>query len=218
MIHNMTRVPAVILLLGICFCLPLHAGSLTVQVFNQKHQPLADAVIYLTSDETPAMPVNNHFEIEQKDKIFKPFVTVLPIGAKTMFPNRDGIGHHVYSFSPVKKFQLPLSEYESTDTVTFDQAGVVTVGCNIHDWMVAYIYVVDTPYYAKSVKDGAAMIDNVPDGDYEIHVAHPGMKSVTAMTKRIDMAVDTKASLEFSLDIKPEYYWRPSPRTEEEIY
>ena len=205
-------------LFGLCYCLSLQAGSLAIQIVDDKHEPLADAVVYLTSEQPHALAVNESFEIEQKNKTFHPFVTIMPTGATASFPNRDGIGHHVYSFSPAKNFQLPLSEHESTEKLTFNKPGVVTVGCNIHDWMVAYIYVVDTDYYAKTGADGHAAIDNLPAGEYTIYIAHPGMKSVQPLTQSINVAVDGENRLEFSLQIKPRYFWQPAPRMHEEVY
>lgn len=208
----------ILLLSGLLTCLPLQAGSLAVRVVDARQEPLPDAVVYLTSDQ-PHMPATDKsFEIDQKDKMFHPFVTIMPAGARASFPNRDGIGHHVYSFSPPKNFQLPLSEQESTDTILFDKPGVVTVGCNIHDWMVAYIYVVDTDYYAKTDSNGLAEIDSLPAGTYEIHVAHPGMKPTQPLTRLIEVTADSVGSQEFSLQIKPRYFWQPAPRMHEEVY
>ena len=117
-----------------------------------------------------------------------------------------------------KNFQLPLSDKELTETITFDKPGIVTVGCNIHDWMVAYIYVVDTPYYAKSDANGLAVINNLPAGDYEIHVAHPGMRSAQPITRQANITADGESRQEFSLEIKPRYFWQPAPRMHEEVY
>lgn len=208
---------ALVILFCLIAALPAHAGRLAVQVFDDKQEPLPDAVVYLMAGQTNAPPAAEGYEVEQRGKMFHPFVTVLPVGTQVRFPNRDGIGHQVYSFSPAKNFQLPLSEQETTGTVTFDQPGLVTLGCNIHDWMAAYIYVVATPYYARSDAAGVAVIENLPAGDYEIHVAHPGMKSATALTRRLTATADTEASNQFVLELKPEYFWRPEPR-EEGIY
>lgn len=205
--------------LGLCLALnqPLAAGSLTIQVSDANHEPLPDAVVYLLADrELPATKTDSRYEVEQKDKTFQPFVTVIPVGATVMFPNRDGIGHHVYSFSPPRKFELPLSEHESTDTITFDQPGLVTVGCNIHDWMAAYIYVVATPYHAKSDANGQAVIEDLPAGVYDLHVTHPGIKGAADLTRRFDAATENR--LEFTLEVKPEYLWRPESHAEEEPY
>ena len=215
----MRGIRIIFILFGIWTSLPLSAGSLTVQVFNDKHAPLSDAVVYLIAKQPQAPILPKRFEIEQKNKVFHPFVTIMPIGSKATFPNRDGIGHHVYSFSPAKTFQLPLSDQVSTKAITFDKAGVVTVGCNIHDWMVAYIYVVNTNYYAKTGADGQAVIDHLPAGDYTIHIAHPGMKSSKPITRPFTMtAADGGSKLEFTLAIKPKYFWKPAPRMHEEVY
>lgn len=214
----MRRIQIILILSGIWTCLPLQAGSLTVQVLNDKHEPLPDAVVYLMSDQPYIPATTSDIEIEQKNKMFHPFVTIMPTGASASFPNRDGIGHHVYSFSPAKNFQLPLSDQELTERITFDKPGIVTVGCNIHDWMVAYIYVVDTPYYAKSDANGLAVIVNLPAGDYKIRVAHPGMSSTQPITRQLNITADGESRQEFSLDIKPRYFWQPAPRMHEEVY
>jgi len=215
----MHKVRTIFILLGVWSSMSLHAaGSLPVQVFDDKHEPLPDAVVYLMSDQPYVPATVSGVEIEQKNKMFRPFVTIIPTGASASFPNRDGIGHHVYSFSPAKNFQLPLSDHESTETITFTKPGVVTVGCNIHDWMVAYIYVVDTPYYAKSDANGLAVIDNLPAGDYEIRVAHPGMRSAQPVTRQIKITADGDGRQEFSLEIKPRYFWQPEPKMHEEVY
>lgn len=214
----MRRIQIILLLSGLWTLLPLQAGSLTVRVVDDKHEPLADAVVYLTSDRPFTPPKDSNFEIEQKNKAFLPFVTIMPTGSRASFPNRDGIGHHVYSFSPAKNFQLPLSEHESTETITFDKPGVVTVGCNIHDWMVAYIYVVDTNFYGKTDSNGLAVIKDLPAGDFLIHVTHPGMKSPQPVTGKIKLTADDTGRQEFSLAIKPRYFWQPAPRMHEEVY
>ena len=214
----MVHVRMVVFLFSLGAGVPAHAGSLTAQIFNADRQPLPDAAVYLMPEEAGVPPVPGDYEIEQKNKTFIPFVTVLPAGSKVMFTNRDGSGHQIYSFSPAKNFQLPLSEQASTGAVSFDQPGLVTLGCNIHDWMAAYIYVVATPYFAKSDAAGTAVIDNLPDGGYTVHVAHPGMKPATALTRRIHVTSGAGASEAFSLELKPEYFWRPAPRTDEEAY
>ena len=208
----------ILILLGICCSLPLQAGSLTVQIVDGNHKPLADAVVYLTSDQPFVPAAGKSYEIEQKNKTFHPFVTIMPTGSRASFPNRDGIGHHVYSFSPAKHFQLPLSEHVSTESITFDKPGLVTVGCNIHDWMVAYIYVVDTNHYRKTDNNGLAVFKDLPAGEFEIHVAHPGMKSAQPVTKQIKLTEDSAEKQEFSLIIKPRYFWQPAPRMHEEVY
>ena len=52
---------------------------------------------------------------------------------------------------PTKTFEIKLYSGAAPFDVLFDKVGVVTIGCNIHDWMIAYVYVVDTPYFARAI-------------------------------------------------------------------
>ena len=112
----------------------------------------------------------------QRGKQFLPGVLVVPVGTSVHFPNRDSMRHHVYSFSPAKKFELKLYTGTPANPVVFERAGVVTLGCNIHDRMVGWIVVVDTPYYAQAAEGAAQVqINGVPAGNYKLRVWHPRM-------------------------------------------
>jgi hypothetical protein len=92
------------------------------------------------------------------------------------FPNSDSVSHHVYSFSPTKPFELGLYKGNVYPPVVFDKPGIVVVGCNIHDSMLGYIRVVDTPYFAVTNEQGVALIDGVPSGDYAVEVWTPRVR------------------------------------------
>ena len=91
------------------------------------------------------------------------------------FPNKDNIRHHVYSFSPARPFELKLYSGRPANPVVFDHAGLVTLGCNIHDVMLGYVLVVDTPYHAVSQADGLAVLHDIPAGDWQLHAWLPGL-------------------------------------------
>src|SRR5262245_1798937 len=117
------------------------AATLEVRVRDAAGAPLADAAVFAVpaSGGTDAKRAQK-VEIQQKDREFAPYVTVLQTGTPVSFPNRDPILHHVYSFSPAKSFEIRLyGQGQSPDEVVFDHPGVVTLGCNIHDWMIAYV-------------------------------------------------------------------------------
>ena len=198
----------------------ISAATLQVTVKDDTGAQLPDTVIYAVPTqgnkmELPKPPTS----IEQKNKTFRPFVSAVPVGTTAYFPNRDGIGHHVYSFSATKPFMLPLSDAEQSSPVTFDKPGVVTIGCNIHDWMVAYVYVLETPYYAISNAQGNAVIEQLPPGQYHIHAWHPGIKNKKEAEQSVDINTEQTTALEISIEIKPEYFWRPEkPATEEQQY
>jgi len=149
------------------------AAQLKVQVLDDDKHPVANAVVAATPVEAHAAGKPRNEVIDQIDKEFVPPVKAIYVGSTVSFPNHDNIRHHVYSLSPAKTFQLPLYAGTSSKTVLFDKPGVVVLGCNIHDWMVGYVYVADTPYFSMSGPDGSAALDNLPAGEYLVKVWHP---------------------------------------------
>lgn len=151
------------------------AATLTVNVTDPAAAPVIDAVVYATSSVPGAVgKAPAGAEIAQVKLTFVPLVTVAQTGASISFPNRDTVRHHVYSFSPAKLFELRL--YAGVPaTVVFDKPGLVVLGCNIHDRMVAYVMVVDTPYFGKTAANGSVKMDGLPAGDYKVTVWHPRM-------------------------------------------
>ncbi|MFN7152725.1 MAG: methylamine utilization protein [Acidovorax sp.] len=155
-------------------CAAAHAGTVQVDVLDAAGKPVADAVVFLDSaDARKQVKPLAGAEMAQEKKQFVPGVLVIPVGTQVLFPNRDSVRHHVYSFSPAKKFELKLYTGTPASPVLFDQAGVVALGCNIHDQMIGWILVVDTPHYARSAAaTGKAQIDNVPAGTYTLRTWH----------------------------------------------
>lgn len=165
--------------------------------------PLADAVIH-------AMPASGPTEakgakaaaIEQVDREFVPYVSAIQTGTAVSFPNRDAILHHVYSFSPAKPFEIKLYQGRSPTQIVFDKPGVVTLGCNIHDWMIGHVLVVSTPHFATTGRDGIARLRELPAGSYELAAWHPQQRSAApAQTLRLE--ADTAAKAGFAVDAAP---------------
>ncbi|HEX5304936.1 MAG TPA: methylamine utilization protein [Dyella sp.] len=171
----------VALLAALAFGGSVRATSVTVTVSDSQGQPVSDAVISLLPLDHPAPPVGDASAvIDQRNLSFTPQVLVVQTGTRVTFPNSDNVRHQVYSFSPAKRFQLKLYAGNHASTEQFDQAGVVTLGCNIHDWMLGYVVVVDTPWFAKSGDDGRLTIADVPAGRYTLQLWHPRQASGTA--------------------------------------
>lgn len=157
---------------------PACAGDLVVSVTTPDGKPLADTVVTLPAPPNAPKPAFAwKLEIAQKDKQFAPFVLVTPVGAEVAFPNLDKFRHHVYSFSKGNKFELELYGKEDKRSVTFKAAGTAALGCNIHDQMVAFVRVVDTPFAAKTDAAGMAEIKAAPDGTTKLIVWHPYAKA-----------------------------------------
>ncbi|MFZ6862116.1 methylamine utilization protein [Undibacterium sp. Ji67W] len=147
-------------------------ANTVVTVTDNSGQVVEDAVVYAE----PAFPIGNSKPapavIEQKNKKFIPLVTVVQTGTLISFPNNDTVKHQAYSFSPAKTFELKLYSGKPSEPLLFDKAGTVTVGCNIHDQMLAYIHVVNTPFFAKTDARGNAILSGLPQGKYTLKVWH----------------------------------------------
>lgn len=155
---------------------PARAGLVLVDVQHGSGQPLADAVVFLESAQARRLvrPVVNA-EMAQAGRQFVPAVLVVTTGSEVDFPNRDTVRHHVYSFSPVKRFELKLYIGTPGKPVLFDQPGIAVLGCNIHDQMVSWIVIVDTPYFGRTGERGQVLLDKVPPGNYRLRTWHAGL-------------------------------------------
>ncbi|MAD15043.1 MAG: methylamine utilization protein [Alteromonadaceae bacterium] len=149
-----------------------YAGNIAVTLLDNQQKPLANAVVYLLPKTASEEPVEKMAIMDQVDTQFYPHILAVQRNTQVSFPNSDSIQHHVYSFSSAKVFELELYKGLRADPLLFDNLGVVEMGCNVHDWMLGYIYVVDTPYFKKSGIAGEVII-NVPDGEYTLKAWHP---------------------------------------------
>jgi plastocyanin len=158
---------------------PVFAAEVTVEVRTQSGAPARDAVVslYPAGRPAPLPAARRNYEIAQRDIQFSPFVLVVPVGSTVAFPNYDKVRHHVYSFSPAKRFELKLYAREQNRTVLFDKPGVVPLGCNIHDNMTAFVKVADTALSAKTDAQGRATFSGVPTGLVLARVWHPYMRA-----------------------------------------
>lgn len=188
------------------------AADLHAVVRSDKGEPVRDAVIVAVPDLPSAKPPRPKLEqVEQIGEEFVPKVKAILVGSPVSFPNRDNVRHHVYSFSPAKRFDLPLYVGTPTNPVLFDKPGVVTLGCNIHDWMIGYIYVSESPYYATTGADGEATISEMPAGEYTVRVWHPQLAEVEDTTTRRKIDAQESADMLWRLTLKPEVRIRRAP-------
>lgn len=192
----------------------IEAVEISVQVRDQKGLPLADAIIVAVPSEGALKPaaVSAQQSIEQVDLEFVPKVKAVVVGTSVSFPNRDGVRHHVYSFSAAKRFALPLYAGTPAQPVLFDQPGLVVLGCNIHDWMIGYVYVSESPYFAQTGKDGRARLPDLPARHFVLRVWHPQMEgSEDATRKTVDLVAGRNAEMVWDLKTKPELRIRRAP-------
>lgn len=158
--------------------LPLaaQAGTVEVTVVDGSGRPLPQAVVFLESPAAAAQvrPLKD-VEMAQAQRRFMPETLLVTRGTSVQFPNRDEVRHHVYSFSPAKRFELKLYIGRPANPVLFDMPGVVVLGCNIHDEMVGWVLVMDTPYYGQTDGQGRLVLRDVPPGGYQLRTWHAAL-------------------------------------------
>lgn len=182
------------------------AATLTAMVVDAKGKPVEDAVISLVARG----PQSSGLELAPGTAVmsqslmkFDPLVLPVMAGAKVSFPNRDTVKHHVYSFSEAKRFELKLYSGDDLESIAFDQPGKVILGCNIHDSMIGYIYVLDTPYFGKTDDTGMIVIENLPEDAYLVQIWHPRLKGKPAKHDReIVLTATQETDLSFELALK----------------
>lgn len=177
---------------------------------------MTDAVIeILLPDDLKGQYQNSSSSvIDQRDKEFVPTVSTATVGSQVNFPNSDDILHHVYSFSSAKTFNIPLYGQGENDNYfeTFPEAGVIEIGCNIHDWMLAYLYVAETNLHAISDATGVASLDNLPAGEYELRIWHPRVASSNAeLLQTVSLTPGTITELSLSLELQRDRRVRRAP-------
>lgn len=197
----------------------VRAGDLSALVRDAAGQPVADAVVSLAPLDAPAPPYapdKHPVEIVQSGKQYRPYVTPVRAGTRVDFPNEDSVQHHIYSVSKPKPFEKPLYESGASESVLFDQPGVVTLGCNIHDWMVAYVVVLETPWFAKSDEAGRAAVTGLPAGRYALEVWHPRLAA--PVRQEVRLAESGALEQAFELRLKPDRRVRRAPSGESKSY
>jgi plastocyanin len=157
------------------------AGSVTgeIELTNsknttvRKHKDYAGVVLWLEPMDRPVPPLDSRkVEMLQKDKQFLPHVLAISLGSTVELPNLDLIFHNAFSNFSGQPFDVGLYAPRTSRSVTFKHAGIVRVFCNIHATMSAIIAVLNTPWYAVTSSNGKYTFNNVPPGEYNLHMFH----------------------------------------------
>jgi len=190
----------------------LAAASLQVEV-DDGDTAVEFAMVSLHSNAAAAATRAGIGVMDQVNSEFAPRVLAVAVGSTVTFPNRDNTRHHVYSFSPAKRFELPLYAGSDVDPVRFDTPGVVTLGCNIHDWMIGYIHVLDTPFHGVTDAQGRAHIE-LPTGRYQLRVWHERLAPLApALEREIEVVDGDDARQQVTLSLQPP----PPPRGDDRL-
>lgn len=193
----------VLLVLGLIA--PARAAVFTAEIADQDGHPVANAVVMLVSDAKGEMPaassrLASEKTVDQRNETFVPLVTILPRGGHLIFANSDNTMHQVYSFSAIKQFEFTLPHGKTSPPVVFDKSGVAAIGCNIHDHMIAYAFVSDSPWTGLTGADGRVQMADVPAGAYTAQIWHPRLVVGAAPTARVTVGTEP-ASLKSKISI-----------------
>ncbi len=183
---------------------PLAAADLNISVLDPAGHGVAGIVLVAESEIAPAVASKRAPRtsiMDQQNMQFVPNILVIQAGGGVEFPNSDQIEHQVYSFSAAKSFQLSLYAGHKYPPVVFDRPGLVVVGCNIHDRMIGYIYVADSPYFGRSDESGQLSLHDLPAGSYRVTAWHPRMQEAagTSLQMPVPVTDGTAASVVFHL-------------------
>jgi plastocyanin len=182
------------------------AGDLAVDLKTPDGKPVGDAVVSFkpaAGGPLPAAKFPQPYSVSQRDIRFDPFILIVPVGTSVSFPNKDKVRHHVYSFSAPKRFEIKLYGRDESRTVTFDKAGVVALGCNIHDQMMGFIVVLDTPYAAKVGATGQVTLTNLPAGGGTLTVWQPFLRGRdNQMAQQITIPAQGAAHAALALNLR----------------
>ncbi len=202
--HHPALVPALLACMAWALSGTSRAGDITVEVLNDKGEPVAGAVAYLLPNSAvqPA-PSTQLTKIDQIEKAFVPRISAMQAGGSVNFPNFDNIRHHVYSFSPARKFEIPLYEGVPAESIQFPTPGIVALGCNIHDWMAGYVVVTETPWHAITGEDGKAVIKGVPAGTFNIETWHEKLRGKPTKTRqKVEVSASGTVTASFAIKQK----------------
>jgi plastocyanin len=212
MLGSRTHLLMALLVGGIALPSAAGAASLLASVKGDDGELVADAVVEAVPLDSGGMPAQAAtVKIDQVDKEYVPYITALQVGTTVSFPNLDNIRHHVYSFSEAKTFEIPLYRGTPPAPILFDKPGPVTLGCNIHDWMTAYVFVSEAPYFGMTGADGSITLRDLPAGDYELRVWHPELKGDADSTAQRVSISGADASVSFTIQQKRLWRARRAP-------
>lgn len=202
-------------LLAALLVTPSIAETLLGDVSDDNGAPIADVVVTVMPT-TDRLAVANSgkpviVKLDQQSREFIPHVLPVRVGTPVIFPNSDDIQHHVYSFSSAKQFEIKLYTGTPAKPIVFDRPGVAALGCNIHDWMLSYVFVTDAPYFTKSDASGHWAVE-VPPGEYRLSLWHPDASAPIALPNDT-LRTPASAALRHTINIKARRQTGKPPET-----
>ena len=144
----------------------------------------------------PANPV-----LDQKGCRYEPHVLAFPVGTSLEILNSDGILHNVHSFSEKNSpFNKAQPKFRKKITQTFTEAELISLKCDVHNWMSAWLFVSDHPYYSVTSSNGTFELADVPPGTYTLEV---WQEKLGRQTKGVVVRPNGKVEVDFEFSHSP---------------
>ncbi|MGL4234019.1 MAG: methylamine utilization protein [Casimicrobium sp.] len=206
--------PLVAMTVGFAIAQPAFSATIVAQVKDKNGNAVSNAVVYAIPIGTtvPSAVQGASAAVEQVQMKYEPFVSVVQKGTQMRFPNKDRADHHVKVLSGPQFFEFQIYSRKKEPTpITLDKPGQLTLQCLLHNWMNAHIYVVDTPYFNKTSKTGSTVLQDLPAGEYELHVTHPNVSFPGQVTPAMPSRIKLESSSSQVVDVKFDFIPKSEP-------
>jgi len=172
-------------------------GTINGTVKAKKAKYLRDTLVYIENVTNSFEPPQEHAVMDQKNMAFIPHILPLLKGTTVDFLNSDMVQHNVYSPDAVAD-NVNLGTWLKGDIrpFTFNKLGIASMRCNVHVDMLAYVLVLQNPYFARVNNDGSFSITNLPEGKYTVKLWNERYK---AEDRQVEVKANVSATAEFEL-------------------
>ncbi len=125
--------------------------------------------------------------IAQTECMYTPRVVGVVAGQPLEIRNLDATFHNVRG-NALTKVLWNLAQPKGAAPIVRDLAGrapgdVVSLHCDVHPWMAAWVVVSDHGFFAVTGADGGFTLPGVPPGSYTVEAWHPTLGLKTAKVK-----------------------------------
>jgi plastocyanin len=160
---------------------------------------IRNAVVWLDNPPTDAgaAALPTTVEMDQTKCVFIPHIVIVPAGGTVNFLNSDRLLHNIHTTPKVNPAINRTQPKDRTIPFTFDKPEIVRINCDLHSWMLAWVVVAAHPYYAITGANGGFSFNNIPPGQYKLHIWQERLgtstASVTVGTQQAQVTVELKA-------------------------
>jgi len=140
---------------------------------------------------------NAKITLDQAGCMYHPHVFGMMTKQPIEIINSDPTLHNIHALPKSSaQFNIAQPKKGMKMTKTFDKPEVmVKVKCEVHNWMAAYIGVLDHPFFAVSDDQGNFEIKNLPPGEYDLEAWH---EKLGTKTMHVSVGASDTKTVDFS--------------------